>query len=314
MLRSLVFVLSLSPALAGGLSAYADFVPGRVYLSYFQNDLESGPRIMEFDPATGESRQFFRLENAKGPFHGLTGLAFTPNGAGLRTADSFYDRVLEIDADANDRVVLDGNDGLDSPSPLPGLAYAANGDFFVANSDTSQILRFPADGGAGQVFATAQRLGPIALGSDGIVYSGRSRGRDVYRYSSAGVPSPFDQLPSGQEILSMATKPDGDLFVRTVTSIFRYAGGEPSARVELAQVPTFLFASLALSPDGTQLYTERLYDLLSIDIQTGAITNLGMLPFVDRWYPGAGMAVYIPEPATGFQLALAATALLIRKR
>jgi hypothetical protein len=301
MLRSIALLVL---TLAGEASAHAEFVPGRVYVSYLPSEFFPAPRIFEFDPATGASRQFFVIDAPPNePHHSLSGLVFTPDGTGLRSANGFFHRILEIDGDANARVVLDGDDSLSFPGR--GMAYDAAGNFLVMNTGTRQILRFPAGGGPEHVFADVPASGPLAAGLAGILYSGDFGGTDIRRYTSQGEGSLFDRLPAGNQILSLVTAPSGDLFVRTRSAVYRYAGGDPSARTLLAEVTAFPSGDMALSADGTRLFVDRLFDMLSVDVYTGAVSNLGMLPFVDGMYPGAGMAVYIPEPASIFLIAVA---------
>jgi hypothetical protein len=294
-------------------SVLAEFVPGRVYVAYGRREpCGPAPRILEFDPSTGSSREFYVGSNEC--FRGIGGLTFTPDGQGLRASDGYFNRILEIDGDASSRVVLDAGDGINLPGSSRGLEFGSAGDFFVVNYGSRQILRFPAGGASGEVFASVPDLGPIAAGPFGSLYYGNDLDREITRFSSEGEGTPFDLLPSGHAVESISTNSAGDLFVLSTGGVYRYLAGDPTSRTLLVPSLSGQNGTIALSPDGTQLYVVRSFYLHTVDARSGALIDRDTLPFINDLAPWAGIAVYVPEPTTGVQLTLALIALLIRKR
>ena len=284
--------------------AQADFVPGRVYVS--GRTLEPcawGPneRIYEFDPLTGESREFAVLpEQYCG---GLTGLTFTPDGAALRASVWLPSTILEFDGNANVGVALGPGDGILGPLGSNNIAYDADGNFYVVNLGSRNIMRFPAGGGPGTIFANLSDgitgPGPIALAPNGDLYFAVAGRREIMRFSGPHQGTLFDTLPAEAiGVASLTVDGSNNLFVLGLEGIYRYEGGNPGSRQHLADVrASFQFASMTIAPDDSALYVAALNRVFSIDPDAGTVTELG---FIDPTYvvAGSGVAVYIPEPST----------------
>jgi hypothetical protein len=123
------------------VAAWAEFVPGRLYIGEQQNDLYGLPdRIWELDPQTGNSRLFW-VGTKWGPW-GLYDIQFRPDGQALR-ANHIGGRIHEIypDGSGSDEIYGRG-DGLRSPY---ALTYDRPGNFYVMDGGPYYIWRFPGD-------------------------------------------------------------------------------------------------------------------------------------------------------------------------
>src|SRR5262245_36429833 len=201
-MRRIIYIACLALTSANLPCSDAEFVPGRLYVSGGISFCEKGGKleddcIYEFDPLTGESRVFATLP--EGLCGMLGGVTFTPDYSRLRVSAYSRSSILEIDGDGNVSVALGPQDGIGSPLGGNNLAYAPNGDFYV--SEFTRILRFPASGGPGELFADffdgVRRFGPLAIAPDGNVYFGPAglQEREILRFTPDGEGSVFDVLP-----------------------------------------------------------------------------------------------------------------------
>lgn len=163
-------------------AARGQFVPGHVFVAestgkLCQNqEIYGHDRIWEMDPQTGEATLFVQIPEEMCGF--LTGLAFTPDGSRLRASSFMQSWILEFDSQGNMTIALDVSDGIACPWGFNNLAYDADGNFYVANQCTRNILRFPSGGGPPTVFADAadgvDDLEAIAFAADGDLYVARN--------------------------------------------------------------------------------------------------------------------------------------------
>ncbi len=281
--------------------AQADFIPGRVYIS--GRTLEPcawGPneRIFEFDPLTGESREFAVLPEQY--CTGLTGLTFTPDGAALRASVWLPSTILEFDGNANVGVALGPGDGIRGPLGSNNIAYDADGNFYVVNFGAANILRFPAGGGPPIIFADGSNGisggGPIALAPNGDLYYALEGATELLRFTGPHQGSVFDTLPN--RLWSLATDSHANLFVLTSDAVYRYDGGDPNTRELLAPLQiTGLVSSITMSPDESAVYVASLGRVLAVDASNGSVLDLGFIND-PRVVLGTGIAVYVPEAST----------------
>lgn len=302
--------------------AVAEFIPGRLYIAdpaiencwgLYPNDRDL---IWEVDPATGASRIFAQVV---WPSCGvLSGLAFTPDGSRLRASNFLHSQILEFDGDGNYSVALDSRDGVVGPFGSNNLAYDPAGNFFVVTS-WPNIMRFPAGGGPGSVFAGPAQgvsgLNAIAAGPGGEIYylkSGSPNDR-IIRFSPKGVPTLF---PADIGLAASITVDDrGDLYVFSGLGVFRYAGGNPQDRTLIAPPPAvFDNPSMTFSPLDGNIYLGGGGYIYSLDRTTGITELVSIARMPERWSaPGIGMAVFVPEPAT-YLVFLFAGAVTLRRR
>ncbi len=281
--------------------ARGEFVPGHVYvaatspegcfLPFYAND-----RVWDIDPVTGESSILGEVPDELCGF--MQDLEFTPDGTGLRASERFIHSVLEFGPDGNVAVALDASDGLAQPD---GLAYDAEGNFYVTVVSPPRILKFPADGGPATVFADESdglgSFGKLAFAPNGDLYYGRVSPAQILRFTPEGTGELFDTLPGAIECLS--TDAQGHLFVLT-GGLYRYDVGDANSQVLLAAgFETGPVVSIAASPDGSSVYMATDHQLLSFDAVTGSMTTLAEVPddpLAMSWF-GSGIAVYVPEPS-----------------
>ncbi len=283
------------------IRVHADFIPGHVYvaatspegcfLPFYAND-----RVWDIDPVTGQSSILGEVPDEECGF--MRDLDFTPDGAGLRTAERFTHSVLEFSANGNVSVALDASDGLIQPE---NMAYDAQGNFYVGVMSPPRILKFPAGGGPAEVFADQSDGvldgGILAFAPNGDLYYANVIPAEILRFTPDGNVELFDTLLGA--ILSMAIDPQGQLFVLT-GGLYRYTVGDPDSQVLLAEnVGTGVAESIAASLDGSSVYLATDNQLQSFDAVTGSMSVLAEVPedFGGISWFGSGIAVYVPEPS-----------------
>jgi hypothetical protein len=166
----------------GPPAARGQFVPGHVFVAEspgkvcMNQEIYGHDQIWEFDPEAGEATLFVQIPEEMCGF--LTGLAFTPDGSRLRASSFIQSWILEFDSQANMTIAMDVSDGIACPWGFNNLAYDADGNFYVANQCTHNILRFPPDGGPPTVYVDAAdgfgNIDAIAFAADGDLYVARN--------------------------------------------------------------------------------------------------------------------------------------------
>ena len=305
MRKYLCALSSLGLIVAVAAPLRADFIPGRIYVSAVNREGCFGPpndRIYEFDPLTGNAREFSVLPNEW--CGALNGLSFTPDASALRAAVFLPNVILELDGNANTRVALDVRNGLAGPLGWNGIAYDQQDRFYVVNFGNDTILRFPAGGGPAIVFGDrsdgVRGPGPITPAPNGDLYYAAAGLDDILRFTGPGEAALFDTLPPQTfGVDSLATDSSGNLFVLTVDGLFRYDAGDPSSRRLLAELGgSPAFSAIALSPDEGTIYVADVNRIFSVDAQLGTVANLGFIDAPPGLLVGGGIAVYVPEPST----------------
>ena len=146
----------------------------------------------------------------------LTGLAVTPDGTRLRASSWLRSWILEFDSKGSVTIALDVTDGIACPKGSNNLAYDAEGNFYVVNQCSQNILRFPANGGPPLVFADETdgmglNGGPIAVSADGDLYFGNALGafNNVLRFTGVHQGSVFDAFEVNVDALTIAAEDRG---------------------------------------------------------------------------------------------------------
>ncbi len=319
--------LILLVIMAGAQTAKGQFIPGHVYVSdfgpkpcYVGNPALPNDRIWDFDPATGQVSLFAEVSDAL--CGGMTGLAFTPAGAALRASMEFHSLILEFDGNANPVIALDGNDGIAGPGGTNNIAYDDFGNFFVVNADSGTILRFAPDDGPADVLADLDDFvispGAIATFPNGdLLYANGLSAQILFRITPSGMVTVFDTLPQPGLIWSVEISTSGEVFALDGAfggRLFRYPGGNAGARELFVQgfIDGSSASSIALSGDQSLMYVANEGNLQSVDLSSGTILTVGTVP--GPWFSaGAGIAVYVPEPAMLGSLAIAALVVTRRR-
>ncbi len=292
-------------------SARGEFVPGHVFAAQaarklcLEQEEFGGDRIWEIDPATGEATLFAAIPEELCGF--LTGLAFTPDGSRLRASSLLRYEILEFDSEGNMTVALDITDGIACPWGLNNLAYDAEGNFYVLNKCTQNILRFPPDGGPPTVFADAKdgiaTRGAIAFAADGDLYftTGLDGFNLLRRITPEGNAFPFDGFGSIITPVTVTADESGHVYVGLETAeIFKYDAGDPESKDLLAVVPPGGRYSMTMSPDQSEIYVNSWGvvtsgGLWSIDVRDGAVTLLAGFSEVSG-VPAGIAVVPVPPP------------------
>lgn len=305
--------------------AVAEFIPGRLYIAdpaiencwgLYPNDRDL---IWEVDPATGASRIFAQVV---WPSCGvLSGLAFTPDGSRLRASNFLHSQILEFDGDGNYSVALDSRDGVVGPFGSNNLAYDPAGNFFVVTS-WPNIMRFPAGGGPGSVFADPldgiRAPSAVAAGPTGDLFylqPGSVDGR-VIRFTPGGEAHPFPDQHATLLAGAMTFDDLGDLYVWFGDGVHRYVDGDPGRREFVASSPTvYDNPSIVFSPVDGNIYLGGGGYFYSLDRATGTTELVAVVQMTDRFSaPGIGMTVFVPEPNSCLTMMFIAGALLRRRR
>jgi sugar lactone lactonase YvrE len=294
-----------SCALPGVFAAQADFVAGRIYVSASSgpcDEPEANPRIWEFDPATGNSRVFAELPD-DGHCGFITGLTFTPDGSRLRASVYNPSAILEFDSDGNFTTALGPPDGVFGPLGGNNIAYDRDDNFYVLGG--LRILRFPAEGGPGEIYGDNPNgiigPGPIALAPNGNLFYGPANAqvRTIWRFTGPGQSAIFDTLPSNTSLASLAVDSAGNVFASTDSGIYRYSGGDPATRTWISPVGgAGGYSAMTLAPDESALFVSDASRISSVNPVTGESRLLVTLPVEPEFEnAGYGIAVAIPEPA-----------------
>ena len=303
-LVSLLVVPMLGIVLAPRGAGAAEFVPGMIYVgeSYSDGCFRGPHRIWEVNPKTGE----WRVLVAPGCW-GFSGLTFTPDGSRLRAAAIYLGEVEEIDADGNIVTVLDQTDGL---MGLRYITYDAEGNFFANN--VGDILRFPAEGGPGQVVADffdgVRAYSTIAFAADGDMYLAPGKNGaiqesqdyvlrfDPKRWEASIFDSDF---PLTDDPRNVVTDRSGYVYLSFRRTIYRYRIGDPASRAVISD-GVFTPFSLALSPDERKLIgyrslsprLEEYYtEVRSVDVRDGTVEVLAV---IDGLYIDFGGIAVVP--------------------
>jgi hypothetical protein len=284
----LVGLLALAAAPA---AAEEGFKPGWIYISASSNKgLVSGDLIWAFDPATGNSELLADVGQS-----GTSDLLFTPDGTRLLDAMFVPDRIGAITPAGTVEPYLGPADGLNNPW---AMTYDPAGNLFVIGTD-AKVLRFPADGGPGEVFADAADgiggRGPLAASPQGDLYYAQiETSPNIIRVTPDGVGSVFATLDQG--IVSLCTDSAGNLFIQGTGDLFRIDAGDPTTLRVLNSAGGTQFTNIRLSEDEAFLYYQFGALIYRFDALTGSGTYLGQIPSTPDHYEGTGMAVYVPEP------------------
>ncbi len=290
-------------------SARGEFVPGHVFAGIaarklcLEQEEFGGDRIWEIDPATGEATLFAAIPEELCGF--LSGLAFTPDGSRLRASSYLRNEILEFDSEGNMTVALDITDGIACPLGLNNLAYDVEGNFYVLNGCTRNILRFPPDGGPPTVFADAKdgitTRGAIAFAANGDLYF--TTGLDGFyllrRITPEGNAFPFDSFGTMNRSWTVTADESGHVYVGLRSAeIFKYDAGDPESKELLVTGSWFGRHSMTMSPDQSRIYVNSwgvvtTRGLWSIDVRDGAVTLLA--GFSEGDGVPAGIAV-VPVP------------------
>ncbi len=272
------------------------FTPGHIFVSEFGLEGCNYPGehrnwIREIDPISGESWRF------AGPEDGLcdnTGLLFTPDRTRLRVANWSGFTVMDFAADGRGVVVYDYGDGLRFPGTGNGMAFDAQGNFYVSGD---VILKFPPDGGPASTFASIS-TGGLAFDRTGDLYAAR-RG-DVVRIRPDGRLEVFDTYGDGARPVTLAFDRDGNLFVGVLwrgpnEEIYRYDGGKVERkRLLAAGFDSNLFV-LTPSPDQSELYVVDYHAVYAVGANNGEIRTIYEFERTPSYiYGGDGVAVFVP--------------------
>jgi sugar lactone lactonase YvrE len=290
-------------AIGIGAAARADFIPGHIYVGEPNvdgcfNPFAPNDRVWDVDPVTGQSQVFAEVPDALcGVMRGLT---FTPDGSKLRAGIWLGSKVLEIDGSGNVTQVLGSADGIAGPNGSNDLAYAANGDFYVANEFTRNILKFPAAGGPGEVFADLfdgiTSGGNLGFAPNGDLYWGEDGGDTILRFDPSGQGQVFGPPLGGIDTLTVSSS--GDVYVGIHNgTVARFTAGNPGS-LEFLTPPFYSggFAAMTFSPDESLLYIASLNTVYSVDPGTGGVGVVASVPVFGPWF-GTGIAVAVPEPS-----------------
>jgi hypothetical protein len=263
--RRMAWVLVAATLVAGSAAlGEGGFKPGHLYVSVVESEscfhVGYHEAILEVNPATGDWRVF--ADDVDDGLCKVNGLRFTPDGRKLLAlnfghilAPVDYGWIQAFNADGTSEVILNQSDGLVRPAGANGLAFDANGDLYVANSN-STILRFPAAGGAGSVFADAADGivggGALDFAPNGELFYGVDRGGAIVRIPPTGEGTAFDEPPFGTRSLVFAK--GGSLFVAAGDfAVYSYTNLDPASRRLVTTFPSGPPA-LTSSRDGKTLY------------------------------------------------------------
>ena len=301
------FALLVAPAARGQDS----FTPGHIFVSVLEPEpcdqgLNGREAIIEIDPTTGEMSIFADSDDG---ICIVTGLRFTPDGSRLLLLNGGhlfpFDKgwIQAFKPDGTSEVILDGSDGLARPVGSNGLAFDSRGDLYVVQNQVSAILRFPADGGPGTVFADASDgirvRGALDFAPNGDLFYASDPANTIIRVNPDGVGSVFDpEAPTNTH--TMAIDRAGNIFIGVGGgAILRYDHGDPNRLRFLATGFNQGAMALAVSPDQSAVYfAENLGKVYSVDAEDGTTTllvDMSELPFTDTLHPH-GMAVFDPPP------------------
>jgi sugar lactone lactonase YvrE len=142
---------------------------------------EFGKTVLEFDSAGNGSVLYDQSSGLFGPF-GSNGLAFDSQ-RNLYVSDWALMEILEFPAGGGaPSNFADWSDGIGEPV---GLAFAANGDLFVANYIVKNVLLIDPSGNATVFDSLSEEPCSIVLRGNGDLYLATETAGHVYRYPGA---------------------------------------------------------------------------------------------------------------------------------
>jgi hypothetical protein len=292
---------------AAANTARPDFIPGHVYVARPSVESCNNPnfppdQIWDIDPATGQAGLLLTVPVSL--CGNIRGLAFTPDGAGLRAGMFLHNVVIETDGEGGLTVPLSGANGLGGPWGQNSIAYDQAGNFYVSNFNET-ILEYAPGSAMPTTFADSAdgvgQGGPLAFAPNGDLYYGRVSGTTaVLRFTPQGEPTVFASF-GHQNLQSVAVASNGDLYVFVATlggQLYRYPGGDAANQQTVASgaFATGAPASIALAPGEQSLYVATPAALYSVNVTTGLVTDIPVMGA--NGVGGAGIAVFVPEPGT----------------
>jgi streptogramin lyase len=251
-----VFLNKLVPWGRAGLSTWAmgfgpdgdsDGMPDHLFTTSNRTGSDGG--IGRFDARTGGDGEMF-IANGIGGLRGPQDIVIGPDGhiyvSNSWASDGTGNDVLRFDVNTGAPLPAPGKDGatfvtsgLGGLSSPRGLAFDSDGNLYVANHDTSEVIRFKgpssvSPGALIDVFVTAGsgdlfRPRAITFGPDGNLYVADMGNDQVLRYDGTDGTFIDDVVPTGSggldhpEDLKFA---GGDLFVASFLTgeVLRYDG------------------------------------------------------------------------------------------
>ena len=155
------------------------------------------------------------------------------------------------------------------------VAFDASGNLYVSNFTARQILRFPAAGGNGIIFADAsdgiREPDGLAFDADGNLFVANRDGFNILRVDPTGTVTVFDNSPCNP--FSIVIRRNRDIYFACIGgNVFRYAGGDVSQRSLFGTYVTSGNLALQFSEDESVLYLTSFGrgDLQTINPDTGA--------------------------------------------
>ncbi|MBL8880545.1 MAG: hypothetical protein JNG88_15640 [Phycisphaerales bacterium] len=283
------------------------FAPGNVFLTETGAEGCRAQRswIREFDPLTGES---WLIADYFDGLCGNSGLAFTPDGSRLRVLNLSSNDVMDFDSNGIGAIVYDSSHGLGGPFGGNGLAWGREGNFFVANEYSQQVLHFSPDAQQPVVLADQNDGitggGGLAVMSNGDLLLAEDR---LLRITRAGVVSVFDPyfVRTYPVARTLARSKNGTIYlgarhIKGVGSqIHKYENEDVNSRQVIANgFSSYNWMSIALSEDESVLYVVDNWSLYSVDLTTYERRLLFTVPADEREASlGRGIAVYkAPQP------------------
>jgi sugar lactone lactonase YvrE len=141
----------------------------------------NGITVHEFDSAGNGSKLYDQSNGLRGPF-GENGLAFDAQ-LNLYVSDFVLHEIFEFPVGGGGPTVFaDYGDGIVEPD---GLAFASNGDLFVANRAGYDILRIDSSGNATVFDSFSEKPYSIVMRGNGDLYVATDVSGHVFRYPGA---------------------------------------------------------------------------------------------------------------------------------
>ena len=229
----------------------------------------SGRKILRVDPDDYSVSQFVDLTSEGSYPNSLT---FSGNG---RMLVSIWgsDKIIEVRADGSRRTRW--SFGLNGPWGQKGMAVDRQGQTFVINYDTNQLLKFY-NTNSYEVFAdSADGLSSpesVVVTETGEVFVGNGDGT-ILHFDADGNGTTFDILPDPDT--SLALRDNGDLYVATSSGpIYRYRRADAGNRTLLVTMAASTYNSLDFNLNHSELlYTSTNGGLDSIHPRNGTVTQ-----------------------------------------
>lgn len=259
------------------------FVPGNIFAIEYGNEgcLEQRNWLREIDSETGQSWIF---ADASVGLCNPNGLRFTPRRDRLRVLNTGTSEVLDFDAAGSVTVVLNRDDGINTPVQRSGPAWDRNGFMYVSGA-SMRMWRYPPDGSAGTRISNGWLDSLVGHGNGMLYGSGGQYLVEMFPTGERTLLDDFGCAPGcGIYNIAHCVAVDrfGNLFVAVDMSatngpfsIFRYDGTDPATRRLLTSGFAYSGAnSITLSPDETQLYLATTFHLWAIDVNDGSRSEL----------------------------------------